>query len=370
MAADWKNLTYLLAEQYYGPPDPARSSRKVWKWAGRGGFQINRETGQWYCFTDQRGGSAIALVQYHEGVDRPAAVQWLKDRGFLNEATDSRPPSPATPPRNRQGRNPDRQPKTDDHRKTARKVWTAATAVPEHPEHPARLWLAKRNLWRPDCPLPAAVRWRPFTRRQLGGAIVAAFAPPEAWTAAWPGSLDSTAISSVECVFVGPEGDPTADRPVADGGLHKRSYGSRHGAYCLLGGPDLSEGIAVAEGLADALALAARLPEAVVCVGGTGGMAQPELTKWLKGAASVAIYCDNDEPGGQSAHNLRLALELAGCSLAQVLSVANGKDPADAAIHSPFTILEQTLLKTEAERNMVDGLPIEEAYRRAAQVLT
>ena len=185
MTADWTNLTYQLAEQFYGTPDAARSSRKVWKWAGRGGFQINRETGQWYCFTDQRGGSAIALVQYHEGLDRPAAVQWLKDRGFLSESTGAWSSSPAIPPSNlqNQNRNPVQQPKADIQ-KVARKVWAASTPVPEHPEHPARRWLAKRNLWRPDCPLPAAVRWQPFTRRQLGGAIVAAFAPPEAWTAA------------------------------------------------------------------------------------------------------------------------------------------------------------------------------------------
>ena len=169
---------------------------------------------------------------------------------------------------------------------------------------------------------------------------------------------------------MGPEGNPTVDRPVADGGLHKRSYGSRHGAYCLLGGPDLSGGIAVAEGLADALALAARLSEPVVCVGGTGGMAQPELRNWLKESASVGIYCDNDEPGGRAAHNLRLALELAGCPSVQVLSVPNGKDPADASVHSPFAVLDPNILKTEADRNTVDGFPIEEAYRLATKILT
>lgn len=369
MATDWKALTYRLAEQYFGPPDPKNSSRTVWKWAGRGGFQINRETGQWYCFTAQRGGSAIALVEYHEGVDRAAALQWLKDRGHLGDSPNHRSPYGKPPSTSPIRQSTDGRSKKDE-RRTARKLWAAAVPVPSHPEHPARHWLAQRNLWRPDCPLPAAVRWQSFTRNQVGGAIVAAFAPPADWKSAWPAALEPAAIASLECIFVGIDGSPTVDRPVELGGLQKRSYGSRRGAYCLLGPPDFTGGVAVAEGLADALALAARRPEPVVCTGGTGGMAQPELKSWLKDAGSVAIYCDNDEPGIRAAHDLRLGLELAGCPSAQVLSVAHDKDPAAAAANSPFCPLDHTTLTEEADRNVSDGFPLEEAYRLAAQMLT
>ena len=57
--------------------------------------------------------------------------------------------------------------------------------------------------------------------------------------------------------------------------------GRMAGAVCVLG--LRGQGVNVAEGLADALALAARIPWPAVCMGGTAGYHRPELSRWRAG---------------------------------------------------------------------------------------
>ncbi len=64
-------------------------------------------------------------------------------------------------------------------------------------------------------------------------------------------------------------------------GPGKRSLGRMAGAVCVLG--LRGQGVNVAEGLADALALAARIPWPAVCMGGTAGYHRPELSRWRAG---------------------------------------------------------------------------------------
>ena len=70
-------------------------------------------------------------------------------------------------------------------------------------------------------------------------------------------------------------------------GLEKRDHGHPAGATCVLGLPAGAPGIHVAEGLADALALAARLPWPAVCMRGTAGYRNHALAAWLAGNPSI-----------------------------------------------------------------------------------
>ena len=63
-------------------------------------------------------------------------------------------------------------------------LWADSRAVTLDPAHPARLWAARRHLWRPGDPWPDAVRW--LLWRDGGGSMVAAFAPVADWTEAPP----------------------------------------------------------------------------------------------------------------------------------------------------------------------------------------
>ena len=168
----------------------------------------------------------------------------------------------------------------------ARKKWTSAAPIPTDPEHPARRWLAARHLWRPDLQLPPSVRWLEASGAPSVGGLLAAFAPP-----------GHGQPSGVQLVSVDGDGRPAPDR-AGPTGLAKRSIGAMRGAVCVLGLPDAVSGVNVAEGLADVLALASRLPWPAICTGGSGGFKNHDLARWLAGLGAVHVWANLDEPDG------------------------------------------------------------------------
>ena len=132
-------------------------------------------------------------------------------------------------------------------RELVRKKWASSAPIPTDSKHPARRWLAARHLWRPDLQLPPSVRWLQAEGPPSVGGLLAAFAPP--------GQLEP---SGVQLVSVDVDGRPAPDIDGPDG-LAMRSIGAMRGAVCVLGMPAADRGVNVAEGLDDALALAARL---------------------------------------------------------------------------------------------------------------
>ena len=151
-------------------------------------------------------------------------------------------------------KSPEPGPNAQDLRPYALRLWHHSVPIPNSPDDPARLWLASRQLWRPELPLPGLVRWigaehlhREF---QGAGAVIAIAAPPAAWLTSWPGLPD---LSSVQLVYVDTDGSPAVDR-----GLTKRTYAAVQDSVIVLGCPHLQNAAApvdVAEGLADSLAL-------------------------------------------------------------------------------------------------------------------
>ena len=137
-----------------------------------------------------------------------------------------------------------------------------------------------------------------LARAAIGaGALVALMATPSAWAAAWPGL---PAAQAVQLVNVNAEGAPALDRPADVKGLEKRTHGSTVGAVAIFGNPALALAFApvrVAEGIADALALAARYEGPAVATLGTAGLRdQTEtLTNWLTNAPrGVMVHADAD----------------------------------------------------------------------------
>ena len=168
----------------------------------------------------------------------------------------------------------------------ARKKWASAAPIPTDPEHPARRWLAARHLWRPDLQLPPSVRWLETSGGPSVGGLLAAFAPP-----------GHGQPSGVQLVSVDGDGRPAPDR-AGPTGLAKRSIGVMRGAVCVLGLPDAVSGVNVAEGLADVLALASRLPWPAICTGGSGGFKNHDRARWLASPGAVHVWADLDEPDG------------------------------------------------------------------------
>ena len=212
--------------------------------------------------------------------------------------TGRRPPAPPTVATQRE---------PQDLRTYALKLWSLSISIPRSSDHPARMWLNARRLWRPELPLPGPVQWidAPHLHRdfQGAGAVIAMAAPPSAWTAAWPNLPE---LSCIQLVFVTRDGSPAMDR-----GLTKRTYAGAQGAIVVLGCPHLQEATApvdVAKGLADALALAARSPAPAVSTLGTAGMRATTTAEWLATSLATRVWADWDEARA-------CAMDKRGCSI-------------------------------------------------------
>ena len=138
----------------------------------------------------------------HRKKNAPAAI-WVNDEGWIsvhcfdcrrndelrealvvphlrNQRLSPAPPrQPAVSPR--------QQPRND----FPAWVWAETEAIPNDAGHPARRWIANRNLWWPEVEAPAALRWLPAPRTRPGphtgaGSLVALLANPTTWAEAWP----------------------------------------------------------------------------------------------------------------------------------------------------------------------------------------
>ena len=225
----------------------------------------------------------------------------------------------------------------------ARSLWATSQQIPASPGHPARRWLATRNLWRPELPLPTAVRWLPSEAHKPGphtgaGSILAAIAPPHVWAEAWP---EMPIPQAVQLIAVNANGQPAFDRPARKGGLQKRTLGTAGGGLVLLGNPVLADAwgpVRVAEGLADALALTSRFEGPAVALLGTAGFDSRDVAQWLANAEGCMIHSDADGPGQDAARRLRRAVQDAGGAARAVLPGVEGAKDA-GAVGLPFAEL-------------------------------
>ena len=224
-----------------------------------------------------------------------------------------------------------------DLRTYALQLWRLSIPIPKYSGHPARRWLDARNLWRPELPLPGPVRWisAPHLHRDFkgAGAVITMAAPPAAWTQAWPNLPE---LSCIQLVFAAQDGSPAMDRR-----LNKRTYASTQGAIIVLGCPQLQDAPApvdVAEGLADALALAARSPAPAVATLGTAGMNSSTIAEWLATSPATRVWADRDiskagraPPGQRHGRELVRLVNDAGGNAEALHAPAPHKDPAAAA---------------------------------------
>jgi hypothetical protein len=185
-------------------------------------------------------------------------------------------------------------------------------------------------------------------------------AAPEAWASAWPSLPTPTAV---QIINVDKGGGPSLDRPADRGGLNKRTLGVANGAVSVIGNPVLSEAampVRIAEGLADALAIAARYDGPVVAMCGTSGMRNPALAAWLASAeAGAIIHADRDQGregrapvGATAAGILRQAIASSGGDASAVYPPDGYKDAAEAAQAVGFSPLGEDWI--EYARTLVE----------------
>ena len=126
-----------------------------------------------------------------------------------------------------------------------------------------------------------------------------------------------------------------------DRGLTKRTYAAVQDAVVVLGCPLLEQTTApvdVAEGLADALALAARSPAPAVATLGTSGMNSAIIAAWLATSPSTRVWADRDQskagrapPGQRYGRELVRLVNHGGGNATALHTLFPHKDPAAAA---------------------------------------
>ena len=133
----------------------------------------------------------------------------------------------------------------------------------------------------------------------------------------------------------------------------------------VLGSPHLEHSVAdvdVAEGLADALALASRSPGPAVATLGTSGMTSEVIARWLATSPVARVWADRDQskegrppPGQRYGRQLVRLINDAGGSAQAVHAPTPHKDPAAAAAAIGFNDLDPTW--TEYARTLADMQP-------------
>ena len=376
--ADWRAMAPDICTRLLG--DPSSRSSREWRWGRKGSFRLKLETGTWSDFEAEEGGGVLALVMREQRLDKAGALAWLEQQGFLrrrdgNTGTPGRSNSAESPHRAANQvsstKTPNRSPK-----ETLRWIRRQILPIADAPDHPIRAWMRQRNLWRDELPLPPSLRWIPadapvFRRTHSGiGAIAFPLAPIDAWRESYPKTPPPTAV---QLVCIDAEGE-RADYENSQGRrVDKPKFGYARLAVWTIG--DLrGDSVAVCEGAADALALAARAPDPVVA---TLTTPRPPVA-WRDALSvfdSVILWPDMDaedergrRPGLDAAVALTQARKLAGQPI-DMMGVGIGKDAADAAREAPLGAIDVQELHKFAQELEAEGMIRFEALRYASTML-
>ena len=370
-----------VCERLLGEPS-SRSSRE-WRWRRKGSFRLRLESGGWSDFESGEGGGVLDLVMREERLDKAGALEWLVQHGFLRRRADNTGnanyrtrgdfahASERAARRSSSTGTPDRG-ASDSLRWIRGQILPIADAA----VHPIRAWMHRRNLWRPELPLPSSLRWVPadapvFRGTHSGaGAIALPLASIESWRASYP---ETPPPSAVQLICIDADGN-RADYENSQGNrVDKPKFGNARLAVWSIG--DIrGDSVTVCEGAADALALAARDPDPVLA---TLTTPRPALA-WreaLSVFSGVTLWPDMDEldekgrrPGLDSVVALAQARKLNGQSV-DVMGVDIGKDAADAAHEAPLGIINSEELARFARDLKAEGMTDFEALRYASTLL-
>ena len=376
---DWSECIRAATAHFRGDPNAQRSSRRrgELRWGNQGSLVVwikpSTHPGTFHDFEAGVGGGVLDFLRHEAGMDKGAAMRWLGEQGLVpayrnasrrtsaaGGSAQVRPPRPTSDAGRR-----------SDSRAAGLRRWDQSVEIPKNSGHPVQRWLADRNLWRPEFPLPSYIRWVMADRWHRGaGSVITILAPLSDWQNSWPSVPVPIAFHTVA---IDDQGQKSADRSVESGGQPKRSYGAMAGSIFLIGNPHISESrapVQVCEGLADALALSSRFEGPVVAAIGTPARLarDDDLVQALATAPhGVVIYSDKDGSGtGQrAAAALRLAVNSRGGN-ARAVVVRDGKDPADQSQRLPFGPLHGAWQwYATTLRDMHPHWPIWEIYRQA-----
>ena len=178
---DFVSIAPAVAERLLGEPS-SRSARE-WRWGRKGSFRLKLDTGTWSDFEGGEGGGVLALVMREERLNKTGALAWLEQHGFLPSSSGRgrigayvQLPGKAVPAQSPYSpANQGTSTVTPEQRTKETLRWIRSQILPiaDAHDHPIRAWMRRRNLWRPELPLPPSLRWiaadAPVFRRAHSG---------------------------------------------------------------------------------------------------------------------------------------------------------------------------------------------------------
>ena len=271
-------------------------------------------------------------------------------------------------------------PKTKTKATTGTWHWLKPQMLPvaDAPDHPIRQWLDRRNLWRPELPLPPSFRWvsydAPVFRGTHSGvgAIAVPLAPLSTWRRAYP---DTPSPSAVQLICIDNQGEKAHYENAGGRAVDKPKFGRAHLAVWTIG--DVRrDTLVTCEGIADALSLGAREPESILAFTAT-----PRKTlQWraaLGAFSNLTFWPDMDEADEQGRRiglddvmRLATALQMDGRQV-EVKGVVGDqiKDPADASQRTVLNKIDMDEVRRWAAEMVAEGYAPFEAIRYAATVV-
>lgn len=253
-----------VAEALLGTPSKAHSTRRTWRWGGKGSLALEVQgpsKGLWFSHEGGEGSDLLGLIQHVHSCRFPDALAWARHWTGLeqNDAAQYQPrPRPAPLP-------PDPAEEAEAAAALAERIATAqriaAVAQPAAHGTPADWYLRQvRGIPRPAAGWPDAVRWHSGYRALV---LVATRA-------------DGT-VQRIQRVHLGTSGGKASVEEVEQRGLPavKVTNGPQDGAVVRLPG-DPAGPLLLAEGPETGLAVwSSTLHETWIALGGIGGVELP-----------------------------------------------------------------------------------------------
>ena len=343
---------------------PMRETSQGLRIGNKGSLVVNPDMGVFNLLDPDENAESygvIGLVQYALRVDKAAAIRWLDDKGYLDNAfTVSDAPHIKPKPNRKSKRQNSDDRGSYDYGLT---LWRQSKPIPRSFNHAARRWAAHRNLLPLLLPFPTGIRFGVYDDKKRGERpyIIVLACPLSAWGDAYPHLPKPEPLKiQFQALWIDRLGNPVEQE---DGG-NKRTYG-RFGevddsAVLCIGDPT-ADRVSVAEGVADALSIYSRRDGAVLATLGkpTGLCDKPNALESLAlDGRIVRLYGDNDpDPDGEHWKKLetlgRMVADLG--ARAKLGENPSAEDPADAAAKDPFSIINRVNFDSTVKRYREQG---------------
>ena len=363
----WVAIAPVVARHFWG--EPSRKAEREMRWGRKGSKKMDLATGYWMDFEEGRGGGVIDLVKIELSTDRRGAVEWLGERGYIdNRRNVGRFKSRSGVRVSKHGDqvNKQRAPqklKDKGTQEYGNILWRESVSISDDAEHPFRKWASQRNLLHPFCTCPAGIRWT----RYRGGVIVAGIFPIKAWG---KDGIPKGEPVGVQLVAIDGQGNkryvlgPNKDRD-------KCSYGPKSAGVFLMGDPT-GKRVNIVEGIADALAVYSREQGAVlVSLGSMTGLSnKPDVIDWLT-KKQTWIFPDSDNAGDRGSDTVIDCIKSKSPDAVVVkMNARTFDDPGDWAERNPFAEIERYEFDEKSGKIFDSGLAWGEADQLAIQILT